>query len=183
MSTGDEEQDRQAAGAAQYRRFDSGAEFQQSVETLLDLSGRELRIFDPDMEGWRLNSVERVDHLQRFLQVSRTRRLYLVVHDTGHITRYCPRMLQLLARYNHVISINRTDESVRSLQDSLPYSMRATICGARWRGLSRGARRETKTRRSRCARASWRSGRLPIRRFPAPRRALGRIAQRSNRAL
>jgi hypothetical protein len=70
------------------------------------------------MEAWRLNSVERVDHLRRFLQLSRTRRLYLVVHDTGHITRYCPRMLQLLAKYNHVIQINRTDESIRSLQDS-----------------------------------------------------------------
>lgn len=118
MSTGDAQEDRPQAGAVQYTRFETGAEFQQSIETLLDLSGRELRIFDPDMEAWRLNSVERIDHLQRFLQVSRTRRLYIVVHDTAHITRHCPRMLQLLARYNHVIQINRSDESIRSLQDS-----------------------------------------------------------------
>ena len=118
MSTGDAQEDRAAAGAVQYTRFETVVEFQQSIETLLDLSGRELRIFDPDMEGWRLNSVERINHLQRFLQVSRTRRLYLVVHDTAHLTRHCPRMLQLLARYNHVIQINRTDESIRSLQDS-----------------------------------------------------------------
>mgnify|MGYP001593962150 CR=1 FL=1 len=118
MNTGDAQEDRPAAGAAQYTRFDTGAEFQQSIEMLLDLSGRELRIFDPDMQAWRLNSAERVDHLRRFLQVSRTRRLYLVVHEPGHITKRCPRMLQLLSRYNHVIQINRTDESIRSLQDS-----------------------------------------------------------------
>jgi hypothetical protein len=118
MTTGDARGDPAAAEAAQYTRFDTVAEFQQSIDTLLDLPGRELRIFDPDMEAWRLNSTERIGHLQRFLQASRTRRLYLVMHETAHVTRHCSRMLQLLARYNHVIQINRTDESIRSLQDS-----------------------------------------------------------------
>jgi hypothetical protein len=118
MNSGETREDRPAAGAVQYTRFDTAAEFQKAIDTLLEQPGRELRIFDPDMEALRFNSAERIDRLQRFLLGSRTRRLYLVVHDTGHITRHCPRLLQLLARYSHVIQINRTDESIRELQDS-----------------------------------------------------------------
>ena len=107
-----------AEAATQYSRFDTGADFQQAIELLLDQPGRELRIFDPDMQMFRFNSPERIARLEHFLQASRTRRLYLVVHDTGPIVRSCPRLLQLLARFNHAIQINQTDESIRQLQDS-----------------------------------------------------------------
>jgi hypothetical protein len=118
MNNGETHEDRPTADALHYTRFDTAAEFQKAIDTLLEQSGRELRIFDPDMQALRFNSAERIDRLQRFLLGSRTRRLYLVVHDTGHLTRHCPRLLQLLARYSHVIQINRTDESIRELQDS-----------------------------------------------------------------
>lgn len=118
MSTDEPGTDLPPEGAIRYTRFDTGAEYQRAIDTLLDQSGRELRIFDPDMQALRLNAPERIDRLQRFLAASRTRRLYLVVHETDHLTRHCPRLLELLARYNHVIQINRTDESIRSLQDS-----------------------------------------------------------------
>ncbi|MBI3371316.1 MAG: hypothetical protein HY017_06100 [Betaproteobacteria bacterium] len=107
-----------AEGATRYSRFDTGAEFQQAIETLLDQPGRELRIFDPDMQAFRLNSPERITRLEHFLQASRTHRLYLVVHDPGHIVRSCPRMLLLLSHFSHAIQINRTDDSIRELQDS-----------------------------------------------------------------
>lgn len=119
MSTDNTQTQPQApASATQYLRFDTGAEFQQAIELLLDQPGRELRIFDPDMQAFRLNDPERISRLQHFLQASRTHRLYLVVHDPGHIVRSCPRMLQLLSHYNHAIQINRTDDSIRELQDS-----------------------------------------------------------------
>ena len=121
MSTNDTQAEPQAQAAeatTQYSRFDTGAEFQQAIELLLDQPGRELRIFDPDMQAFRLNSPARIIRLQHFLQASRTRRLYLVVHDTGAIIRGCPRLLQLLADFNHAIQINRTDDSIRELQDS-----------------------------------------------------------------
>ena len=118
MNTGETRQDTHAAGAVQYTRFDGAADFQRAIDTLLEQSGRELRIFDPDMAAFRFNSAERVVRLQRFLLGSRTRRLYLVVHEPGHIAKHCPRLLHLLARYNHAIQINRTDESIRELQDS-----------------------------------------------------------------
>ena len=102
----------------EYRLFDNEADFQQSVERLLVAPGRELRVFDPDLAALRLNDAARVDLLKQFLAASRTRRLYMALHDTEHVTRQCPRMMSLLARYAHAIQIHRTHEEIRSIQDS-----------------------------------------------------------------
>ena len=101
-----------------YERFDSKAGFQAAVERLFEQPGRELRAFDPDGAALLLNDSGRIERIERFLMASRTRRLYLVVHDTDHLTRQCPRLLGLLRRYSHAVQINRTDESIRELQDA-----------------------------------------------------------------
>ncbi|MGE5641087.1 MAG: hypothetical protein ACM30H_13430 [Clostridia bacterium] len=101
-----------------YERFDSRADFQAAVDRLLEQPGRELRIFDPDLSSLRLNDPARVEKLERFLAASRTRRVYMAAHDTEHLTRQCPRMMTLLARYAHAIQVNRTHEEIRNLQDS-----------------------------------------------------------------
>ena len=103
---------------ATYERFDTAAGFQAAVDRLLAQPGRELRIFDPDGAALRLNDPGRIESLERFLAASRTRRLYIVLHDTDHLTRQCPRMLGLLARYAHAMQINRTHEHIRELQDA-----------------------------------------------------------------
>jgi hypothetical protein len=103
---------------ATYERFDTSAGFQSAVERLLAQPGRELRIFDPDGTSLRLNDPARIAQLERFLGASRTRRIYLVIHETDHITRQCPRLLALLARFSHMVQINRTHEHIRGVQDA-----------------------------------------------------------------
>jgi hypothetical protein len=103
---------------AEYARFEGEAEWHQAVERLLELPGRELRIFDPDLRALSLNSAERVARLEKFLQTSRTRRIYFAAHDTEHLARRCPRMMGLLARYAHAIQVNRTHDEIRHIQDS-----------------------------------------------------------------
>ena len=109
----------EAAGPpAQYERFDDEEGFQRAVERLLEESGRELRIFDPDLSGLRLNMPERIARLERFLHASPARRITIAIHDTDYVTKYCPRMLNLLARFSHAMQIHRTDEGIRELQDA-----------------------------------------------------------------
>lgn len=103
---------------AVYERFDTNEGFQAAVDRLLAQPGRELRVFDPDGAALRLNDPGRIERLQQFLQASRTRRLYLVLHDPHHVQRQCPRMMALLTRYAHAIQVNRTHEEIRELQDS-----------------------------------------------------------------
>ena len=102
----------------EYARFDGESDFQKAVDGLIELPGRELRIFDPDLSALRVNSPARIALLEQFLRASRTRRIYIVVHDTDHLNRYCPRMLGLLKLFTHAIQINRTYEEIRNLQDA-----------------------------------------------------------------
>jgi hypothetical protein len=101
-----------------YERFDTNQGFQAAVDRLLDQPGRELRVFEPDGAALRLNDPARVQQLERFLLASRTRRLYLVVHSTDHLTRQCPRLIGLLRRFAHAMQINRTQEEIREVQDA-----------------------------------------------------------------
>jgi hypothetical protein len=101
-----------------YARFDTAADFQAAVDRILGLAGRELRVFDPDLSVFNLNSPERIGRLRAFLAESRTRRILMVVHTPDHVMRHCPRMMSLLSLYSHAIQINRTSESIRELQDS-----------------------------------------------------------------
>lgn len=102
----------------EYGRFEGEAEFQKALDRFLEQSGRELRLFDPDLRALRLNTPARIAQLDRFLRGSRTRKIYMVVHDTEHLTRHCPRMLGLLKLFSHVVLINRTHEEIRSMQDA-----------------------------------------------------------------
>ncbi len=102
----------------EYFRFEAEADFQQAVDRLLEQPGRELRIFDPDLAALRLNAPARLELLSRFLRGSRTRRIQIVVHDIEHLTRHCPRMMELLRLFNHAIQINRSHEEIRTLQDA-----------------------------------------------------------------
>jgi len=101
-----------------YERFDTNAGFQSAFNRLMEQPGRELRVFDPDGAALRLNDAQRIERLERFLIASRTRRLYLVVHSTDHLTRQCPRLLTLLRRFSHAMQINQTHEEIRELQDA-----------------------------------------------------------------
>lgn len=108
----------EAEPQTEYSLFDSEAQFQSAVDRLLAAPGRELRVFDPDLAALRLNDPARIEALAAFLAASRTRRLFMAVHDTDHVTRQCPRMMALLTRYAHAIQIQRTHEEIRNLQDS-----------------------------------------------------------------
>ena len=106
------------APKVEYRTFSGDADFQAAVEQLLAQDGRELRIFESDGQALKLNSTARLASLEAFLRASRTRRIQMVVHDTDHLTRSCPRMMEFLRRFNHVLQINRTHDSIRTLQDA-----------------------------------------------------------------
>jgi hypothetical protein len=104
--------------APSYERFDSQAGFEAALERLLGQPARELRVFDPDGAALRLNDAARIEQLQTFLLASRTHRIYMVLHNTDHLTRQCPRMMALLARFSHAVQINRSQEEIRELQDA-----------------------------------------------------------------
>ncbi|MSQ64399.1 MAG: hypothetical protein EXR33_11310 [Betaproteobacteria bacterium] len=87
----------------EYQRFEGEGDFQKALDRFLEQPGRELRLFDPDLKALRLNAPGRIAQFDRFLRGSRTRKIYIVVHDTDHLTRRYPRMLELLKLFAHAI--------------------------------------------------------------------------------
>lgn len=108
----------QADPPEDYFRFDTEADFQAAVEKLFQQPGREMRIFDSNLSVFKLNSPARIDLLRAFLAENRAHRIYMVVHNTDHVTRHCPRLMNLLSLYNHALQINQTSDEIRELRDS-----------------------------------------------------------------
>jgi hypothetical protein len=93
------------------------SEYPEAFERLLGLARRELRIFDPDLSELEMNSTSRVETLMRFLRGSRTHRIYIALHDVGHVTKHCPRLIALLASYTSAILIFQTHGDAAKVQD------------------------------------------------------------------
>ena len=93
------------------------SEYPQAFERFLGLARRELRIFDPDLSELEMNSASRVQTLTRFLRGSRTHRIYIALHDVGHVTKHCPRLVALLGSYTSAILIFQTHGDAAKVQD------------------------------------------------------------------
>ena len=65
------------------------------------MARREIRIFDPDLSEFRLESPARIELLKNFLVRSRDNRVRIALHDPDHVMRYCPRLLHLLSVSAH----------------------------------------------------------------------------------
>lgn len=94
-------------------------EYREALELLATLAQRELRIFDPDFSDLDINSQHKCELLRAFLLRGRSNRLYLAVHDTGHIRNYCPRLLRLLRQFSDRVFIHQTEGEAASVQDCL----------------------------------------------------------------
>ena len=84
---------------------------------LLGLARRELRIFDPDLSELEMNSTARIEMLARFLRESRTRRLYVALHDVEHVAKRCPRLIALLGSFPTGLFIFQTQGEAAKVQD------------------------------------------------------------------
>lgn len=91
-------------------------EFDNALDELIASAQHELRVFDMAL-GSGFNSSTRIDAMRRFLLASRRNRLRMVVHDTAHIYRNCPRLLNLLRTFGGAISINETQPQAKLVYD------------------------------------------------------------------
>jgi hypothetical protein len=92
-------------------------EYLEGFNRLLGLVRRELRIFDPDLSELDMNSTARIETLTRFLRQDRNRVVYVALHDTGHVTQRCPRLITLMGSYSAGIRIVRTRGDAARVQD------------------------------------------------------------------
>src|SRR5439155_22988754 len=103
-----------SAGAVPERiLLQARSDYLEGFSRLLGLARRELRIFDPDLSELEMNSTNRVETLTRFLRESRTRRIYVALHDVEHVTKRCPRLIALMGSYTSAVLIFQRSEERR----------------------------------------------------------------------
>lgn len=92
-------------------------EYLEAFDDLVANARRELRIFDPTLEGLELNAPERNERLRKFLLASRDNRLYIALHDPEHLTRHSPRTMELLVQFSAAIAVHQTEGEAARVQD------------------------------------------------------------------
>ncbi|HET9702251.1 MAG TPA: hypothetical protein VFP70_15160 [Burkholderiales bacterium] len=103
--------------APRHTRLEGIAEYGSAIETVISRARRRIRIFDRNLESLGFNTPGRQDLLRAFLLERPANHVYIVVHDTGYLTRGCPRMLLLLRQFSHGVSIHQTHAHVRGVCD------------------------------------------------------------------
>ncbi len=101
-----------------YTLLTSEAEYRQACDTVLGRAQRELLIFDRDLATMQLDTKARLDLLTGFLQGDAPRRVRIVLHDPGHLERNAPRLVQLIARFSHLIEARQSPDNLRHLEDT-----------------------------------------------------------------
>ena len=97
-------------------RFDTRAQFQQELGSLLAQARATLDLFDPDFSLFTLGTPGTDAALRRFLHAGGM--LRLAMHDGGWLAREAPRFLRLLRDYNHLVQCRFTPHGLRQLTDS-----------------------------------------------------------------
>lgn len=103
--------------AAQVSRFDSRSDYRRAVDAVLTAARKDICVFDTDLKGVDFDARNRAEALAAFLSGDRDRSLRIVLHDTEHVFRDCPRIMSLLKRFSHCFSIRQTPDSLRQLAD------------------------------------------------------------------
>ena len=93
------------------------SDYPAAADVLLGRAEREVRIFDPALSEFRLETAHRIELVRSFLLRSPGNRLFIAVHDPEHIKRDCPRIMNLLAIFSVSMFIHRTEGDAARVQD------------------------------------------------------------------
>lgn len=91
--------------------------YREATELVIGLAQRELLIFDQDLSKGDYASIRRFEQLQDFLGRDRQNRLTMVLQDTEHFIRRCPRLFELLKTYGHAMTVYETNDQVKVAKD------------------------------------------------------------------
>lgn len=99
--------------------FTTWSDYQAGVDRLLALATREIRIYDGSLGELKLDAAARSAALQRLLHGEERDCLQIALRDASRLPRECPRLMQLLGRYAHIMTVRQTPEQLGDLRDSL----------------------------------------------------------------
>jgi len=103
-----------------HMKLESRTALDEAITRVLPLARRQIAIFGKTF-GSEWNQEARVDLIRRFCLDSRRNQLRIVLHDPHPLYRACPRLLNLLRQFSHVITIHETQDQAKNVYD--PFVM------------------------------------------------------------
>lgn len=92
--------------------------YESATALMIDRAVRELKIFDPDLSHGGYQSPEIHQALRNFLAKDRLNRVTMILHDSQFFYTRCPRLIELMKRNTHAMTIYLTDERGHVAQDA-----------------------------------------------------------------
>jgi hypothetical protein len=99
--------------------------YETATRLMLERAERELRIFDPDLSRGGYQSLETYQSLASFLSRDRLNRLTIILHDGQFFFQRCPRLVELMRRFTHTVTIYLTDARGHVAQDAFVLADRS----------------------------------------------------------
>ncbi len=115
------------APAPQRTLLTARSEYHAAADQLLAMARRELRIFDPDLQEFRLDAPHRIELLKAFLLRSLDGKLWISVRDPEFVKRYCPRLTTLLGQFSTRMFIWQAEGEAAKVQDCFVLADRVHV--------------------------------------------------------
>ncbi len=84
-------------------------EYQAALDRLIAAAQHRIRIHDRNLADGDFNTVVRHDSLRSFCVAGAGRRIEILLDETDTVQYHCPRLMQLLRDFGHVIEIRQTE--------------------------------------------------------------------------
>ncbi|MHB1052583.1 MAG: DUF7931 domain-containing protein [Thiobacillus sp.] len=92
--------------------FEIPAEFRAAFDALLDSTQRQLLLYDHDLSLFDIDQLPRHNRLRAICVAGSGRRIELLLDEIHHVARDCPRLMQLVRDFGHVIEIRQADPNM-----------------------------------------------------------------------
>lgn len=92
--------------------LETPAEFRAAFDALLGSAQRQLRLYDHDLGLLEIEHQPRHASLRALCVAGGGRRIELLLDEIHHVARDCPRLMQLVRDFAHVIEIRQADPNM-----------------------------------------------------------------------
>lgn len=100
-------------------RLDTVAAQTAAIDELIEMARSKLQVFDIDLSQTGWDQATRAANLAAFLRRAPAARIDIIVHDTRWIQGSCPRLVNLLRRFSHGITVYQTGQEAKVAMDPL----------------------------------------------------------------
>lgn len=92
-----------------HQDFQTSSEYQTALDQILAAARQRIRLYDATLNEGGFNGKERYAALRDFCLAGNGRRLEILLDDPVYLQHHCPRLMELLRNFSHIVEVRQTD--------------------------------------------------------------------------